>query len=448
MPSARSQQSALEWFKRQLSPEGAVSVSNLNLTAYPEVTGYSIPTMLHCGERSLALSMARWLLRTQESDGAYLGPDGQPYVFDTSQVLRGLVAIRRHLPEADRSIARAAGWLIGLLEEGSGRWERPSSPAWFHIPEGVFLFCIRPLEESLRLLGTWSEHKHLLRKAKRHYRRKTRVATNSHMLGYIAAGLLECKFQREALRTTMRSSEFTWPGMAQLAETLIKLGEVELGSRYLKRMAASQRDTGGWFGGSASYFGNEEIPWAVKFYIDACGAMQRAWFESHWSSLLNHVGPQDERVMAIVEALGDASEKRILDAGCGKGRYLAHLRSAFPDAELHGCDISATILGSLPPFVKPAQGELTNLPYSDNYFDAVMCVEALEHAVFVDQAIAELVRVTKPGGLLIVIDKDIAHWGRFPILPWEQWFSKELVGDSRPLSMEGGLFRIWVHNKS
>ncbi len=50
---------------------------------------------------------------------------------------------------------------------------------------------------------------------------------------------------------------------------------------------------------------------------------------------------------------------------------------------------------------QPAQA----LPFSDNTFDAVTCLEALEFMPDPNAVIAELVRVTRPGGLILITNR-------------------------------------------
>ena len=62
--------------------------------AYPEVSGYYIPSLLHYGFRDLAKQYAKWLLSIQHEEGAWYDYlDKAPYVFDTGQILKGLIAI-------------------------------------------------------------------------------------------------------------------------------------------------------------------------------------------------------------------------------------------------------------------------------------------------------------------------------------------------------------------
>ena len=180
--------------------------------------------------------------------------------------------------------------------------------------------------------------------------------------------------------------------------------------------------------------------------LDACAAMREAWFVRTASTIPSFIDRNDERLRILLELAGDVGQGRILDVGCGKGRYLWYLQNKFPRTELHACDISSELLQSVPLGVRANVAPVTLLPYPDNFFDLVVCVEALEHAVFIEQALAELRRVTKPGGRLLVIDKDRDAWGTLPVAPWEQWFEAPFLEHSVKLRMDRGLFRAWYED--
>ena len=65
------------------------------------------------------------------------------------------------------------------------------------------------------------------------------------------------------------------------------------------------------------------------------------------------------------------------------------------------------------------------MPYPDEAFDMVYTFDALEHAVGVENALKELLRITRTGGKVIVIDKPKSAAGFLPIDTWEQ-----LIDDS------------------
>lgn len=67
------------------------------------------------------------------------------------------------------------------------------------------------------------------------------------------------------------------------------------------------------------------------------------------------------------------------------------------------------------------------LPFLTEAFDGVYATESLEHAVDIELAIAELCRVVRPGGRIVIIDKNAEHWGKLKTPAWERWFrAKEL----------------------
>jgi ubiquinone/menaquinone biosynthesis C-methylase UbiE len=101
--------------------------------------------------------------------------------------------------------------------------------------------------------------------------------------------------------------------------------------------------------------------------------------------------------------------KRILDAGCGNGRYsLFLLRHADPDALITGFDYSRKMLQRARQRLKServthAAADLAKLPYADATFDAVVCGWVLEHLPEPHMGLSELARVMAPGGKLLLL---------------------------------------------
>jgi 2-polyprenyl-3-methyl-5-hydroxy-6-metoxy-1,4-benzoquinol methylase len=96
--------------------------------------------------------------------------------------------------------------------------------------------------------------------------------------------------------------------------------------------------------------------------------------------------------------------KQVLDAGCGVGwGTLLLLESGAAAAS--GIDIAPDAVEDARGRVPGAdirQGDLADLPWPDASFDLVVCFEALEHVHQQDQVLDELVRVLRPGGILMV----------------------------------------------
>jgi ubiquinone/menaquinone biosynthesis C-methylase UbiE len=101
--------------------------------------------------------------------------------------------------------------------------------------------------------------------------------------------------------------------------------------------------------------------------------------------------------------------KRILDAGCGNGRYTRFLlREADADAFITGFDLSQHMLRRARRRLKSDRvgqvaADLTRLPYPDAYFDAIVCGWVLEHLPDPRPGLRELARVLQPGGKLLLL---------------------------------------------
>jgi malonyl-CoA O-methyltransferase len=115
----------------------------------------------------------------------------------------------------------------------------------------------------------------------------------------------------------------------------------------------------------------------------------------------------------------------VLDVDCGKGRFARILSERHPQAEIWGLDISVSMLKFAPPEVWTCAGSMTELPFADVVFDAAYATESLEHAVEIPRAVAEICRVVKPGGRIVVIDKNAEKWGRLKTPEWEKWFHRK-----------------------
>jgi ubiquinone/menaquinone biosynthesis C-methylase UbiE len=92
-----------------------------------------------------------------------------------------------------------------------------------------------------------------------------------------------------------------------------------------------------------------------------------------------------------------------LDAGCGDGRYLEALAAELP-ARRAGMDIAERILETARGRVDAdlRRGNLEAIPFADAEFELVLCSQVIEHVLDADRAVAELHRVLRPGGTLVI----------------------------------------------
>lgn len=143
--------------------------------------------------------------------------------------------------------------------------------------------------------------------------------------------------------------------------------------------------------------------------------------DEHFPSTID---PRIYHVKLLVEFLGGLDQKRVLDAGCGKGRFARILKERHPPATVCCMDIAEAMLRVVPAGLERTAGSLIALPFRDAAFDAAYAIESLEHAVDIETAVAELCRVVKPGGRVFVIDKNARQWGRLETPHWEKWFRR------------------------
>ena len=117
--------------------------------------------------------------------------------------------------------------------------------------------------------------------------------------------------------------------------------------------------------------------------------------------------PDVEYALAVIFKNFDKKKKiRVLDAGCGAGR----VRELFKNhnVDYFGIDISEKLVDIAKQTYHEENflvGDITNLPYADNYFDIVVTIATIHHIptkMLRDKAIEEIYRVTKPGGWVLI----------------------------------------------
>jgi ubiquinone/menaquinone biosynthesis C-methylase UbiE len=114
-----------------------------------------------------------------------------------------------------------------------------------------------------------------------------------------------------------------------------------------------------------------------------------------------------------------ASEERILDIGCGTGLFASQVLKSFPQSQVWGMDLSDGMLRQCWQRCQDAtgrfhlvQGDSSRLPFRDDAFDVVTCTHSFHHYPCQERVIAEMYRVLKPDGRLLIIDGDCDRlWG-------------------------------------
>jgi SAM-dependent methyltransferase len=105
--------------------------------------------------------------------------------------------------------------------------------------------------------------------------------------------------------------------------------------------------------------------------------------------------------------------ERVLDVGCGPGRYYKHIAKKMPDVTYIGLDYSPAMMAKHRATGHLTRGNIEQLPFEDNTFDVVMANHMLYLAPDVEGAVLELRRVLKPDGVLFAATTSITSTPQF-----------------------------------
>jgi len=154
-----------------------------------------------------------------------------------------------------------------------------------------------------------------------------------------------------------------------------------------------------------------------------------------------HAGMRRIIEAQLVRYAPEAHDAVILDAGCGTGGMFGVL-SAY--GRVYGIDQSAEAVrfaGEKNIAERVERGSVTELPYADNTFDVITCLDVLYHAKVGNdvQALKEFNRVLRPGGVLIVREPAY-NWlrGHQDKVVWtkKRYAKKELVAQLEKAGFE------------
>lgn len=453
---------AKTWIFDHVIDDIGICVNSTEMNVYPEVTGYFIPSLLRWGYKDLAVKFAKGLMKIQRNDGAWNGPnDESPYVFDTAQILKGLNAIRELVPEAEQAAIRGADWILSNMSP-EGRLTTPDMSDWGEdedtCSELIHLYCLSPLVEISDYTGD-EKYRNAANKIISYYldNYRDRIVNFrhlSHFHAYLIEALLDMGEKEVAIEAMHNMEAFQkesgavpaynncdWvcsTGLFQLAMIWFRIGDVERGNKAFRYACNLQNDSGGWFGSYISeenpqdkntYFPLSEISWANKYFLDALYWKNKTEFEELAPQFLDSIDKQDGRYEIISDVIKGVSERNggypitVTDIGCGKGRYAKEIVKDYSNVSINCVDISKEVMrGIEDDRLYKIEGTITSIPLEDGMSDVSYCCECLEHAIDIFSAINEMVRITKKGGIIAIIDKNKEKLGRFSIDEWEQWF--------------------------
>lgn len=127
------------------------------------------------------------------------------------------------------------------------------------------------------------------------------------------------------------------------------------------------------------------------------------------------------------ERMNASSGNKILDVGCGSGvDVMALAKHVGETGKVIGFDHDAKMLDEasqkvknigLNELVSVIQGSATQLPFQADYFDSCRSERLFMHLIEPEQVLSEMIRVTKPGGRIVILDTDWCSLSIDTLLP-------------------------------
>ena len=339
----------LRWMLEAQRSDGGIAAYYSLLTgysnSYPEVTGYIIPTLYDVAQAmgdhqaaAAAERATRWLTALQLPTGAFPaglhgglpGEDAQPSVFNTGQILQGLVRADAETKNAEsRAAAIAAGnWLL-TLQRADGSWSGPEAyQETFHTYYSMVAWALAELAKHISDEGYGPAAERNLDWVLSHFQPSGWVEGINlrghpnylHFIAYALQGVLECAILRRREDAVQAVAKSAWvllrkfetnkflagayerdfksghrfvclTGNAQMSCVWMRLYEITEDLRYLNAAlkmnemlkqfipARGRRGIAGGVCGSNPVWGRYQplryISWGCKFFADALLLEQR-----------------------------------------------------------------------------------------------------------------------------------------------------------------------------
>lgn len=157
---------------------------------------------------------------------------------------------------------------------------------------------------------------------------------------------------------------------------------------------------------------------------------KQRFYDSIADSFDEIMNPYDlrQRLRIVCDDLlsaGDMAGRRVLDVGCGTGWFSREAERA--GARVVALDIGLRLLMKVGEKCRASRvaGDACRLAFADGCFDVVLSSECIEHTNDPQAALAEMCRVLKPGGVLVVtVPNEFWRWAEivarvFKLRPYE-----------------------------
>lgn len=429
-----------QWINKYSSDKG-IFVSNKNPVEYPEVTGYWLETLTKWGYSNKADSWYYWLVSIQNQDGGWSDQTlkSNSVFFDSAQIIRGIkyYSDLKKIPANDIQER--------YLEYFSKNYQSHLIPKTSKI-EDISWHLIN-LQAAWIVNQNWPKRISLdwLTKKLRKYFSIWNVGYQiSHFDIYILEAMYELNIFPEKIREylhyfdnkvkkynyvpcDMNNNAPCYTATAQLGVLYYKMGRKDDGDKLLFNMLDRfNTRRGNWPGsGKGGNYRKDEVSWGLKYFLDLLFYYQSSSFDlekgQDWDSITNKF----HREICNIVSVSTKKESKVLDVGCGLGRYMQDLQNKF---HMFGIDISQqNVKHCRDKGLQVIKSSLTNIILPKNYpkkFDLIYAIESFEHAVFPKNALFELTKILEDKGKILIIDKDLYKSFHFRLCPLERYYSK------------------------
>lgn len=125
-------------------------------------------------------------------------------------------------------------------------------------------------------------------------------------------------------------------------------------------------------------------------------------YVKNYSNALVKLHKRFDQHLALIQE--SRTGNKLLDIGCGTGHFLKYLNSKRDSWKIYGVEPSKLLREAAQKntLADIREGTLNKIPFNDNFFDTVTCYDVLEHDIDLEKNIAELRRVLKPKGILLI----------------------------------------------
>lgn len=137
-------------------------------------------------------------------------------------------------------------------------------------------------------------------------------------------------------------------------------------------------------------------------------------FEKWWLNSRLHRWHVRRQVPKFLKTCPEPVRGEVLEVGAGQGWTSRQILETFPQVELTATDIDGGAMGHFEQLqhkygdrLRLKQADANHLPFDRNAFDMGIALYVMHHLDDLPAALRQMIRVTKPGGLIGVADEDM-----------------------------------------